>query len=94
MKQAPFFPVHFIEIFFIKEVITLLRALSLQEVDKFSSIPGVNKAVVATALLNIHLKDSKVSALRTLDLAEKIYRWDEQTVNAIKEGIMLAAVDE
>jgi hypothetical protein len=75
-------------------VIALLRVLSRQEVDKFSSIPGVNKAVVATALLNIHLKDSKVSALRALDLAEKIYRWDEQTVNAIKEGIMLAAVDE
>jgi hypothetical protein len=74
----------------------MLRPLSRSEVESLlvGDKPGVNKEVVRKVLLEIHIHEFEASAVQSLNFAEAVKFWNQETVRVIRQGIELATVKE
>lgn len=68
-----------------------LRKLSLKEIEKFIAKEGVRKIVVENFLLTVHNNPNELAAYINLDMDRKLYNWNAETIQAIKDGIWLSA---
>lgn len=66
-----------------------MRKLTKKEIERFANMPGVKKIAVENFLMS--MGEDLNNALGNLGLDAKSYRWNKETVNAILEGMWLAA---
>ena len=76
----------------IEEVIkmVLLRELTDREIEKLASRPKVKRIACENFLMTNHYNQTSFNALGNLDLDAGLYKWNKETINAIRDGIMLA----
>lgn len=67
-----------------------MRKLTIQEINDLVNRPGVKSVAVENFLLTVTENKSIVAALLNLEKDRRLYRWNEETVNVIQEGILLA----
>lgn len=67
-----------------------LRNLTVEEIKQFSSRPGVRVIAVENFLMTISANRLPMYAYLNLDADAHSYKWNQQTVQAIKDGIDLA----
>lgn len=68
----------------------MLRKLSLEEIEKLSNRPSVRRIAVENFLMTLTNNPDEYSALANLQMDAKLYKWNKETVKAIKDGIKLA----
>jgi hypothetical protein len=67
----------------------MLGKLSAQQIERLASKPKVKRIAVENFLISIQ-NDTIKEAEGNLRLDASLYRWNTETINAIKEGIRLA----
>jgi hypothetical protein len=68
-----------------------MTKLTSEQIETFANRPKVRKVAVWNFLGTVHHCGTYFNALSNLDLDEKLYKWNKETVRAIFEGIKLAA---
>lgn len=64
----------------------------MQEINELASRPGVKPNAVENFLMAVHVNSCAVVALLNLEKDIYLYRWNEETARAIREGILLAEI--
>lgn len=67
-----------------------MRQLTLQEIKRFASRQNVRRIAVENFLLSVTNNQSSQDAYRNLFRDARLYRWNNETIKAIKEGIDLS----
>ena len=68
-----------------------LRALTAEEIEQFSKRPGVKKLTVENWLMTVQVNQDKYTALFNLGVDKGREKYSSATVEAIKDGIILAS---
>jgi len=71
-----------------------MRELTMEEIEKLATRPGVKKIAVENFLMTVHHNTAVHTALYNLAMDAKLYRWNRATVNAIRAGIKLAQTEK
>lgn len=67
-----------------------MKQLTLQEIKTFATRRHVRRVAVENFLLSLHNNGTARAAYQNLMRDAKMYRWNQNTVKAIKDGIDLA----
>jgi len=68
-----------------------MRKLTVDEIEGLSNRSGVRKIAVQNFLMTLTNNPSKEAAILNLIQDTRIYKWNENTTNAILDGIILAS---
>ena len=68
----------------------MLRSLTSEEVETLMNKKGVDKEIVEGFLRNVHHEKFLNHALSSLTFSMRMNKWDDFTVDAIRDGIYLA----
>ncbi len=71
-----------------------MRELTMEEIEKLATRPGVKKIAVENFLMTVHHNTAVHAALYNLAMDAKLYGWNRATVNAILAGIKLAQTEK
>jgi len=71
-----------------------MRELTMEEIEKLATRPGVRKIAVENFLMTVHHNTAVHAALYNLVMDAKLYGWNRATVNAILAGIKLAQTEK
>lgn len=67
-----------------------MRQLTNAEIEKFAGLPRVKRIAVENFLSSVEYNKNKTDAILNMLADAKIYKWNTETVDAIREGICLA----
>ena len=63
-----------------------MRTLTIQEIEEFASRPGVRRIAVENFLMT--MGTDPMAASMNLDYDAGLYSWNNETIRAIKDGIL------
>ena len=69
-----------------------MRELTLKEVENFASKPKVRRIAVENFLYTVTNNPNVFGAYMNLDMDARLYRWNRETIKAIKDGIRLTVL--
>ena len=67
----------------------MMRKLTNKEIEEFANRPGAKKIAVEKFLMS--MGEDLTNAMGNLGLDAKSYKWNRETINAVLEGMLLAA---
>jgi len=67
-----------------------LRELMDREINKLASRKGVRRVAVENFLMTVHYNKTSSIAIANLRLDARLYKWNDETVRAISDGIKMA----
>lgn len=67
----------------------MMRKLTNKEIEEFANRPGAKKIAVENFLMS--MGEDLTNAMGNLGLDAKSYKWNRETINAVLEGMLLAA---
>ena len=67
-----------------------LRELTEEKVSKLASRPKVRRVAVENFLMTVHYNKTSSIAIANLRLDARLYKWNDETVRAISDGIKMA----
>jgi len=69
-----------------------MRQLTCEEIEKFSKRPRVRRIAVENFLYTVTNNPNVFDAYMNLDMDARLYRWNRETIKAIKDGIRLTVL--
>jgi hypothetical protein len=67
-----------------------MRKLTKQEIQSLANLPNVKETPVWNFLGTAHHCGTYLNALANLDMDAKLYRWNQETIRAIYNGLRIA----
>lgn len=69
----------------------MMRKLTSEEIEEFANRPNVKKVAVENFLMKMGTDITLITAMGNLGFDTKSYEWNQETIYAIADGILLAA---